>query len=231
MLKIITGLLFVTTMFLVQVPEVKVAGAMKNIMMKGDLSAHINLDTLDKPNLYALGPVAGLKGEIIVLEGKVYTTSVDGKKLKNAENEVSGAAMLVYSHVLKWKANTVEVTINSYAELESLVEKTAAANGFDTDKPFPFKLVTTSQRVTYHIIDWKEGVEHTMDNHKQFAYAGHIANSPVTMLGFYSKHHQSIFTHHTTFMHVHVLDDKVKTVGHLDESEIKGLLTIYLPEK
>jgi acetolactate decarboxylase len=70
-----------------------------------------------------------------------------------------------------------------------------------------------------------------MGNHKQFAYAGEMINTPVTMLGFYSKHHQSIFTHHTTFMHVHLLDDKTKTVGHLDELQIKGLLTIYLPEK
>lgn len=70
-----------------------------------------------------------------------------------------------------------------------------------------------------------------MGNHKQFAYAGEMINTPVTMLGFYSKHHQSIFTHHTTFMHVHLLDDKTKTVWHLDELQIKGLLTIYLPEK
>lgn len=231
MIKVITGLLLVSTIVLVPAPEVKVAGAMKNIMMKGDLSAHLNFDTLNKTNLYGLGPVAGLKGEIIVLDGKVYTTSADGKKLKNAENEVSGAAMLVYSHVSKWKATTVEVVINSYAELESLVEKIAASNGFDTDQPFPFKIIATPQKITYHVIDWKEGVVHTMDNHNQFAYAGKMADSPVTMLGFYSKHHQSIFTHHTTFMHVHVLDDNTKTVGHLDESQIKGLLTIYLPGK
>ena len=70
-----------------------------------------------------------------------------------------------------------------------------------------------------------------MDNHKQFAYTGKMANSPATMLGFYSKHHQSIFTHHTTFIHVHIMDDKTKTVGHLDELQIKGLFTVYLPEK
>lgn len=230
-MKIITGLLLVSTIVLVRAPEVKVAGAMKNIMMKGDLSAHINVDTMDKTNLYALGPAAGLKGEIIVLDGKVYTTLADGKKLKNTENEVPGAAMLVYSHVPKWKASTVEVTVNSYAELESLVEKTAAANGIDTDKPFAFKLSATPQKTMYHVIDWKQGVEHTMENHKQFAYAGKMVNSPVTMLGFYSRHHQGIFTHHTTFMHVHVLNNKTKTVGHLDVPQIKGLVTLYLPVK
>lgn len=231
MIKLITGLLLIGTLMLIQVPEVKVAGAMKNIMMKGDLSAHLNLDTLNKTNLYGLGPVAGLKGEIMVLDGKAYTTSVDGNELNNKENKIADAAMFVYSYVPKWKATTIDAAISSYAEFELLIEKTTAANGFDTDKPFPFKVVATTAKVSYHVIDWKEGTAHTMDNHKQFAYTGKMANSPVTMLGFYSKHHQSIFTHHTSFMHVHVMDDNTKTVGHLDELQIKGLFTVYLPEQ
>ena len=231
MIKLIAGLLFVSAFTFIQVPEVKVAGAMKNIMMKGDLSAHLNLDTLNKTNLYGLGPVAGLKGEIIVLDGKVYTTSVDGKELKNKENKIADAAMLVYSYVPKWKAVTIDAAVSNYTELELLIEKKAAANGFDTDKPFAFRVVSTKAKASYHVIDWKEGTAHTMDNHKQFAYTGKMANSPVTMLGFYSKHHQSIFTHHTSFMHVHIMDDKIKTVGHLDELQIKGLLTVYLPEQ
>ncbi len=43
---------------------VEVAGAMNNIMRKGDLAAHVDLDTMLKKNLYALGPVENLKGEI-----------------------------------------------------------------------------------------------------------------------------------------------------------------------
>ncbi len=38
---------------------------MKNIMVNGDLSAYLNLDTLNKIHLYGLGPVSGLKGEIV----------------------------------------------------------------------------------------------------------------------------------------------------------------------
>ncbi len=231
MIKLITGFLLAGGIVLVQIPEVRVAGAMKNIMMKGDLSAHLNLDTLNKTNFFGLGPVAGLKGEIIVLDGKVYTTSLSGKQLENNENKVADAAMLVYSYVPKWKVITMDVTITSYAELEFFIEKTAVANGFDANKPFAFKVVAIPEKATYHVINWKDGVAHTMDNHNQFAYAGKMINNPVTMLGFYSKHHQSIFTHHTTFMHVHVLDDMTKTVGHLDDIQIKGKIKIYMPEK
>jgi len=56
-------------------PKIQVAGEMSNIMRKGNLAAHIDLETMQKTNLYALGPVEGLKGEIIVLDGQVSVSS------------------------------------------------------------------------------------------------------------------------------------------------------------
>lgn len=230
-MKFIVISLVLSFAMVVKVPEVKVSGAMKNVMMKGDLSAHADIDTMNKVHLYGLGPVAGLKGEIMVFDGKVFSTTKDGNKLLNQQDKVSKAALLVYSNVEKWKAVSINTTINSYAELEKLVETTAKANGYDTEVPFAFKVEAVPAKISYHVIDWKEGTVHTMENHKQFAYTGEFLNTGLTMLGFYSTHHQSIYTHHTTFMHVHLLDDKTKTVGHLDEIQEKGTITIYLPEK
>ena len=227
---------FVTALFLFsgiafEVPEVKVSGAMKNVMMDGDLSAHADLDTMNKIHLYGLGPVAGLKGEIMILDGKVFSTSKDYNKLMNQQDKVSKAALLVYSNVGKWKVFSINTTVNNYAELEKLVEATAKSKGYDTEIPFAFKVEARPERIFYHVIDWKEGTVHTRENHKQFAYTGQFSHANIIMLGFYSTHHQTIFTHHTTFMHVHFLDEKTKTVGHLDELSIKGFITIYLPEK
>lgn len=213
------------------VPEVKVLGAMKNMMMNGDLSAHADIDTLNNIHLYGLGPVADLKGEIVILDGKVFSTTKDSNKLLNQQDKVSKAAFLVYSSIEKWKAVSINAIINNYAELEKLVATTARKNGYDTEQPFAFKISVVPSKATYHVIDWKKEVEHTMDNHKQFAYSGEIINSQVTMLGFYSTHHQSIFTHHTTYMHIHILDERTSVVGHLDDVQVNGSVTIFLPEK
>jgi acetolactate decarboxylase len=70
-----------------------------------------------------------------------------------------------------------------------------------------------------------------MENHKQFAYAGQFVNEKTILLGFYSRHHQGIFTHHSTYMHVHISDVKTKTTGHLDDIRSNSAITIYLPEK
>jgi acetolactate decarboxylase len=177
MMKILFGILLLVGVSGIEVPEVKVSDAMKNIMMQGDLSAHINLDTLNKTHLFGLGPVAGLKGEIMILDGKVYSTAIQENQLLNQQDKISQAAMLVYSHVEKWKPVISKVKINNYAELEKLIETTATINGYDTEIPFVFKIETTAGQLAYHVIDWKEGTTHTMENHKQFAYAGHLDNT------------------------------------------------------
>lgn len=230
MIKLIIGLLLLGGVASMEVPEVKVSGAMKNIMIKGDLSAHVNLDTLDKNHLFGLGPVDGLKGEIMILDGKVYTSSKKENELLNQQDKISQAAMLVYSKVEKWKPVRINATVNNYTELEKLIETTAEANGYDIEIPFAFKVEAMPEETSYHVIDWKDGAIHTMDNHKEFAYLGNLENSKSILLGFYSTHHQSIFTHHTTNMHIHLLEEKTKTVGHLDDIQINGPITIYLPE-
>jgi acetolactate decarboxylase len=231
MLKLFISLLFFVTVSPVPVPEVHVSGAMRNIMMNADLSAHIRLDTLGKKHLFGLGPAALLKGEIMILDGKIYSTAVHENKLINQQDKITEAAMLVYSYVEKWKAVNLSTTLQGYAELENMVETTAKAKGYDTEIPFVFRIELTPEKASYHVIDWKEGITHTMENHKQFAYTGETARSELILLGFYSKHHQSIYTHHTTFMHVHLLDEASHTVGHIDDIRFKGPLTLYLPEK
>lgn len=230
MFKIAISVFAFSTLAL-HVPEVKVAGAMRNIMMEGDLSAHMNMDTLNKTHLYGLGPVAGLKGELIILDGKVYSTARNDAGLINQKDKVSQAAMLVYSKVEHWKAFRQEVNIPDYAALENMVKQTAEKAGYYTEKPFAFRIEAAPQKTSLHVIDWKEGAAHTMDNHKQFAYTDSLKGKAVELLGFYSAHHKSIFTHHTTNMHVHTLEKSTGVVGHLDNVQHTGLITIYLPEQ
>jgi acetolactate decarboxylase len=229
MIKIFLISFICISFYEISIPEVKVAGAMKNIMMQGNLKAYTNLDTLNKKNLYGLGPVEDLKGEILVLDGEVFSSEKNNKQIVNKRNKVSKAAMFVYSYVEKWKVVTVKGKINNYAELENLIVATAKQNGYDTTVPFVFKIEANAKTVSYHIIDWKKGVQHTMENHKQFAYSAKTENSKVVFLGFYSDHHHGIFTHHTTNMHLHLMDEKTKQVGHLDNLELKKAIIIYLP--
>lgn len=213
--------------------EVKVAGEMKKIMREADLSAHISLDTLvNKPHIYGLGPAEGIRGEILIIDSKPYWCKVDAEKTVTVINEKAKAAMLVYAQVEEWKQITITDDIKDYTSLEKAVEKFASQKGQRLEEPFPFLIKGKIDSASWHVIDWKDGVVHTFDNHKQFAKYGSFRNEPVILLGFYSNKHHSIFTHHTTNMHIHIMDDKKIIVGHLEEfAATANNLTILIPKK
>ena len=212
--------------------EVKVAGEMKKIMRQADLSAHISLDTLvNKPHIYGLGPAEGIKGEILIIDSEPYWCKVKTEQPITVIAQKVKAAMLVYAQVPRWKTIRVTDEIKDYTSLEKAVEKFAVQNEQTLEEPFPFLIKGNINMASWHVIDWKERVAHTFDTHKQFAKYGRFTNEPVILLGFYSNKHHSIFTHHTTNMHIHVMDKKKTIVGHLEDfSAGTGTLTLSIPE-
>jgi acetolactate decarboxylase len=210
--------------FIAGAQTVQVTGAMKNIMQRGDLSAKLTVDTIEKKNLFGLGPVAGLKGEMIILDGIVHTSTIADKKILSGINKMTDAAMLVYSYVPEWKRADTVVHIADYKSLEAFVTALAQQQGLSI--PFVFKIEATAS-IEGHVIDWHEGEEHTMDNHKQFAGKINNDQASVQLLGFYSDKHHGVFTHHSTNMHIHALT-KEGITSHLDEISITGKISVYL---
>jgi len=198
--------------------EVKHAGALKNFMHKGDISAKASLDTLNPVDLYALGALENLKGEFIVVDGEPYLSrEVNGELLieKTYEARVS---LLVYSYVSNWKDQEIKESVSSYRELEILVEEAATKFGIDVETPFPFLIKGKINSFGWHVINWPENdTMHTHLRHIESGLNGVEENRDITILGFYSRLHQSIFTHHTTHMHLHVLTKEKDLVGHVDE--------------
>lgn len=66
-----------------------------------------------------------------------------------------------------------------------------------------------------------------MDNHKQFAVAGAI-DAPM-IVGFYSRHHAGVFTHHSTRLHMHTVNPTTGHVGHVDALTLGADARLYLP--
>jgi len=208
--------------------QVFVAGPMRNIMQSGDLSAKISLDTLKKENLFALGAVENLKGEILVIDGEIHVSAVNRGRIENYSPSSQAAAMLVYSYVGKWDSLLLDMSIQSYAQLELLMDSLLNKHGYDGSKAVPFK-ITGTPHVSYHVIDWQTGIPHIPDNHKQFAVSGKMEGEQLILVGFYSEKHKGIFTHHSTYMHIHALNTQTRVVGHIDEILVKGKVMIFIP--
>ncbi|KAA3640098.1 MAG: decarboxylase [Bacteroidetes bacterium] len=206
-------------------------GALKQIMHQGDISAKANLQDFNyTKNLYALGAVENLKGEIQIFDGKPFI-SVGLEEMVLIKNTFDlNATLFVYTTVKKWHSFEVPDNISSYEDFEQYVEETAKTYGIDTDKPFPFLLEGNANSIDWHVINWKDGdTEHSHHKHITSGPHGTLTETIVEILGFYSKSHHAIFTHHTTNMHMHFKTADETLAGHLDGLTLGKGMTLKLP--
>lgn len=212
--------------------KVKTVSAMKPVMMGEDLSAHVSLDTLTQlPHLYAVCPLNRLQGEVTIIDGKIYKSTVNSKgQIETSRTFEGKAPFMVYTQVDRWIPIKVSALIQSENELQALIEKVAKEHGIDTESAFPFKVEGKFDTVRFHIISkpLKEK-KHSHELHDKAKK--HFIETSIkgTLVGFFSKHHQGVFTHRGSFTHVHFLDQMESMTGHLENITVDSELTIWIP--
>lgn len=217
----------------VKQPEVKFAGALRNIMHKGDISSEIELSLLrDKKNLYALGAFENLKGEVQIFNSEARSTYVNEKGELNFDLTYDKkAALLVYSEVPQWVDYKIPVEVTTREQFEIFLEEKAKQHGLNTEVPFPFLIEGTLQYNSWHVINWnpKDKI-HTHQKHIQSGINRKSKNMHATVIGFYSKKHTGIFTHHTTNMHIHFISSDKNLAGHSDNIVLGKKMILKLPK-
>ncbi|WP_397447441.1 acetolactate decarboxylase [Polaribacter sp. R77954] len=225
-----TLLIFVGCTLKVQEKQnVNIVGAMKNVMWKGKLSGSINLDTIaDKKGLYGLGPVSYLTGELLINNGKSYVSKVisDTTMIVEKSFDIS-APFFVYSNINNWNEIKLPTDVKTIKDVEKFTKNQAT----NFKKPFAFKLIGQVAKAVIHIQNLPQGskVSSPVEAHQgQINYT--ITNENCEIIGFFSTEHQGIFTHHDSFVHMHLITKDETKMGHLDELEI-GEMKLYLPKK
>lgn len=209
--------------------SVKIVGEMKNVMWKGQLYGNINLDTIaNKTNLYGLGPLEYLSGEILIIDGKSYKSTVTTDTTMKVEETYNiKAPFFGYANISKWTEQTLPDSIQTIQQLEIYLDKVTK----NSPRPFIFKLTGTVEQATLHIVNLPKGskVSSPDEAHKgQKNYE--LQNEQADIIGFFSTQHKAIFTHHDTFLHMHLMTTDKQKMGHLDEVLFKkGTMKLYLP--
>ena len=214
-------------------PKVEYFGALRNIMHKGDITAKADLRSLsEKKNVYALGALGNLKGEIQVFDSRPLSTLVDENgKLKFEKTFEKKATLLVYAQVARWVEYIIPNSVKTRAEFEKYLEQQATKHGIDLNIAFPFLVEGRLRMNDWHVINWnaKDKV-HTHHKHKTSGISEKSKDTDVTMLGFYSQNHVGVFTHHTTNMHIHFISKGHKLGGHSDDMILGSNMILKLPE-
>ena len=235
--KIISAFLGLTTLILTSCNstaqqtsnDVKIVGAMKNVMWKGQLYGNINLDTIsNKQHLYGLGPVEYLAGELLIIDGKSYKSTVlTDTTMKVEETYNSIAPFFGYANIDKWTEQNSPDSVQTIQQLETHLDKITKSS----KRPFIFKVTGVVGKAKIHIVNLPKGskVSSPDEAHKgQTNY--NLTNEQVEIVGFFSTEHKAIFTHHNTYLHIHLITIDRKKMGHLDELLLKkGTVKLYLP--
>ncbi|WP_347923033.1 acetolactate decarboxylase [Pontimicrobium sp. SW4] len=209
--------------------DIRIVGAMKNVMWKGELGGNINLDTIsNKKGLYGLGPESYLTGELLINDGNSYVSKVtsDSTMIVEERFDVS-APFFVYANVTEWNEIELDATIKTIQDLEKLIDQ--KLNEFK--RPFVFKLTGKVVKAIIHIQNLPKG---TKVSSPQEAHQGQtnyeLKDEEATIIGFFSTEHKGIFTHHDSNIHLHFITKDESKMGHLDEVEIDNM-KLYLPKK
>jgi len=215
------------------VPEVKAVSAMKKVMMGQDLSPHVYWDTLPKTHLYAVAPLGRIEGEITVIDGTMYVSTVDeNNRVTLSNNWNIKSPFVVYANISEWVSFDIDVNLNNEDDLQQLIEQVARKNGYDLNQAFAFRVLADFQKVNYHIISKPlDELEHNHELHNKAKKHFHLENVQGELLGFYSQHHEGVFTHKGHFIHTHFLDDLKQNMGHVESIVVHGKVKILLPKK
>lgn len=199
--------------------------------MSGNIEATIALDTLSTlQSLYGLGAVEGLKGEIQIWDGNPLISYVDADTIGIDQDFSKKASLLVYSEVPKWNRLVLPEGIKTEVDLEAFLFSTAEKTQLDLSKPLIFRLEGSIVQLAWHFINWPErDKEHTHLKHKNAGHKGTINNEVVKIIGFYSKGHMGIFTHHSTNFHMHFKTIDSDLAGHIDNIQLGSEMILNIP--
>ena len=197
-----------------QKSTVKVAGQMRDVMWKGDLNGKISTDSLSQYTAYGLGPVEGLTGEVLLFEGKTFITNViDSISLKVTLKESIKAPFFVYSKdsdlkEIPFPSRNLDLRSTEYL-IDSLYDK--------HDRPLLIRIDGVFKELSVHSVNLPQGssVSSPKEAHKGLTKYK-FNNLKGTIVGFFSRKHKAIFTHHDSFLHAHFISDSHLIMGHLD---------------
>ena len=203
---------------------------MRNTMRMGQLQATINPDTLSNKNgLCGIGPLENLKGEIMIIDGEAFVSRVkvvDGMEVENTF--IAPAPFFVYANVAEWTEVSIPKFVNDLITLEKFLNEMSGKR----TSPFAFKLSGVVSDADIHIVNLPDGRKISS---REEAHEGlvkyKVSNESCDLIGFFSTEHQTIFTHHDSFVHVHLINKERTKMGHLETISFRpGYMKLYLPK-
>jgi len=200
--------------------NVKIIGLMSDVMWKGKMDGLISTDTISLKGTYGLGPLENLKGEVLVFDGTTYISGINSnEKLYVNKVEAAKSPFFVYATEKKLGKVPLPSNVNDLSSLEKYIDQKFSK----VEIPFVFILKGKWKNLNIHSVNLPTGstVSSPKEAHeglKNFTYE----NIDGYIVGFFSRKHQSVFTHHDSFIHCHFISEDGERMGHVDSFNINN---------
>jgi acetolactate decarboxylase len=212
---------------------VKNSGNRQDILNVGKLSATVSLDSLlSIPNLYAIGPIEGLQGEITVYNGHPSIATIEGDAPKFSTTAAhTKAIFLVYGSCSQWQKIEINKPLYGLVAIENYVKAQLESNDFGTETPVLFKINGKVSSLDYHIIYKKDDAPHNKEEHQKAKQKYTLDQGGVSLIGFWADAAgEGVYTHNGKRTHLHFLSADKSISGHLDDIQLEKGATLLLPK-
>jgi hypothetical protein len=217
-------------------------GKMHEVIGMQKHEARVDLaELLDKPHFYAVGALAGLQGEISVIDSQATVTEVtDQAQAKSANNDAAKrqATLLIGAYIDEWIEIDCEKDLTD-TELDDWIKSEIQQNGGDVQQPVMFILRGTFSDIHLHVINGACPVHARVRQieipESKRPFDTTMASVTGEVVGVFALDAAGKLTHPATSTHKHLVyraaADAEALNGHVESMSVKRGTKILLPIK
>ena len=210
--------------------DVHVLGEMRRMFTAHDIRPNVDLLKINQnPHLYALGPLAHLQGEITVLDGQVFVSTLKAGRAIVAIDPKVKSVFLVYASVPAWRSINLPTSVLTEKDLATFLGTQVPANTRSA-----FLVQATALEARYHIQNYAgKAADLTHEAHDKAKVFYDIANTPVELVGFFTncEGDGGSFVHMGQTTHIHLISGDRKQMGHLESIKLAPGGKLLLPQR
>ncbi|HEX5053247.1 MAG TPA: hypothetical protein VFZ65_15840 [Planctomycetota bacterium] len=232
--RVAWSLLFVAAACAAPGPEapgpVRMWGTLREVLREGHSEARVALAGVARADTVGVGALAGLAGEVTVLDGHVLVACASGAAAGVAPERCAvrdagpgdAAALLVLADVPAWQEFALGAC-ESYEALERAIAEHLRQRGHDLAEPIALRVRGRATHLALHVIAGACPIAHP-EGPPPWRHDG--AAEAVQLVGFFVEGSAGTLTHHMHRSHLHAVAGDV--MGHLDEVALAEA-TLLLP--
>jgi alpha-acetolactate decarboxylase len=216
-------------------------GHFQRMMHTGDTGGQVSLAALpQQPGTWGVGATAGLKGEIVQIDGRLLVTpGSDAQGRVRAPQADEQAVFFAGGRVQEWRDVAVPRDMDQ-AAFEAFVQEQAKRLGLVLDQPFVFRVEGRFPHLLWHVVTGEKspGGGHGVQSGHGAGHANQLSDMRLfrqpgasgQLIGVYSGAAlEGVVSHPGERLHVHFADPGVTVSGHVDRYSVAAGAVLKMP--